>query len=83
MPCVDLFEQQSDDYKESVLPKNVRARVAIEAASDFGWQKYVGLDGATVTMHGFGASAPAGTLFKKFGFTVENVVDTFKKTLHR
>ena len=83
MPCVDLFEQQSDEYKESVLPKNIRARVAIEAASDFGWQKYVGLDGATVTMKGFGASAPAGTLFKKFGFTSENVVATFKKVAAR
>lgn len=83
MPCVDLFEQQSAEYKESVLPKNVRARVAIEAASDFGWQKYVGLDGATVTMHGFGASAPAATLFKKFGFTSENVVATFKKVAAR
>ena len=83
MPCVDLFEQQSDEYKESVLPKKIRARVAIEAATDFGWQKYVGLDGATVTMHGFGASAPAATLFKKFGFTKENVVDTFKKISQR
>ena len=83
MPCMDLFEQQSDDYKESVLPSNIKARVAIEAASDFGWQKYVGFDGATVTMHGFGASAPAGTLFKKFGFTKENVVATFKKISQR
>lgn len=83
MPCVDLFEQQPAEYKESVLPKNVRARVAVEAASDFGWQKYVGLDGATVTMKGFGASAPAATLFKKFGFTSENVVATFKKVAAR
>ena len=78
MPCVDLFEQQSDEYKEKVLPKNVRARVAIEAAKNFGWGSYVGLDGATVTMQGFGESAPAGLLFKKFGFTVDNVVKTFK-----
>lgn len=78
MPSMDVFEQQSAEYKESVLPKSVRKRVAVEALSDFGWGKYVGLDGAYVTMHGFGASAPAGTLFKKFGFTVENVVNTVK-----
>lgn len=78
MPSMDVFEQQSDEYKESVLPKSVRKRVAIEALSDFGWGKYVGLDGAYVTMHSFGASAPAATLFKEFGFTVENVVKTVK-----
>lgn len=81
IPSVDVFEQQSDEYKESVLPKAVRARVAVEAASDFGWGKYVGLDGAYVTMKGFGASAPAGELFKKFGFTTENVVKTVKSVL--
>lgn len=81
MPSMDLFEQQSAEYKESILPKNVRARVAVEALIDFGWGKYVGLDGATVTMTSFGASAPAGTLFKKFGFTVENVVATVKSVL--
>ena len=79
MPSMDVFDQQSDEYKESVLPKNVRKRVAIEALSDFGWGKYVGLDGAYVTMHGFGASAPAATLFKEFGFTVDNVVKTVKE----
>ena len=78
MPSMDVFEQQSDEYKESILPKSVRKRVAIEALSDFGWGKYVGLDGAYVTMHGFGASAPAATLFKEFGFTVDNVVKTVK-----
>ena len=79
MPSMDVFDQQSDEYKESVLPKSVRKRVAIEALSDFGWGKYVGLDGAYVTMHGFGASAPAATLFKEFGFTVDNVVKTVKE----
>lgn len=78
MPSMDVFDQQSDEYKESVLPKSVRKRVAIEALSDFGWGKYVGLDGAYVTMHSFGASAPAATLFKEFGFTVDNVVKTVK-----
>lgn len=78
MPCMELFEQQTAEYKESVLPKAVRKRVAIEALSDFGWGKYVGLDGAYVTMKGFGASAPGELLFDHFGFTVENVVNTVK-----
>ena len=78
MPCMDIFEAQSAEYKESVLPKAVRKRVAIEALSDFGWGKYVGLDGAYVTMKGFGASGPAAKLFEHFGFTVENVVNTVK-----
>lgn len=81
MPCMDLFEEQSAEYKESVLPKAIRKRVAVEALIDYGWGKYVGLDGATVTMTGFGASAPANTLFKKFGFTVENVVAAVKSIL--
>lgn len=81
MPSMDVFEMQSEEYKESVLPKAVRARVAVEALTDFGWGKYVGLDGAYVTMHGFGASAPADLLFKKFGFTTENVVATVKSII--
>ena len=81
MPCEELFDAQSDAYKESILPNAVRARVAVEAAADFGWGKYVGLDGATVTMKGFGASAPAAKLFEKFGFTKENVVKTMKSVL--
>ena len=59
----------------------MRKRVAVEALSDFGWGKYTGLDGAVVSMHGFGASAPADKLFKKFGFTVENVVNTVKSIM--
>ena len=81
MPCMDLFEEQSAEYKESILPKNVRARVAVEALIDYGWGKYVGLDGAIVSMTGFGASAPAATLFEKFGFTTENVVKAVKSVL--
>lgn len=81
MPSMDVFEMQSEEYKESVLPKTVRARVAVEALTDFGWGKYVGLDGAYVTMHGFGASAPANLLFEKFGFTTENVVAAVKGVL--
>lgn len=79
MPCMDIFEQQSSDYKESVLPKAVRARVAVEAGMDFGWGKYVGLDGTTVTMKGFGASAPAAVLFEKFGFTAEKVAEAMRQ----
>ena len=78
MPSMDVFEEQPEEYKEAVLPKAVRKRVAVEALGDFGWGRYVGLDGTTVTMKGFGASAPAGLLFKKFGFTVENVVAAVK-----
>ena len=81
MPCMDIFEKQSLEYKEKVLPKAVRARVAVEALSEFGWGKYVGLDGKTVCLDRFGASAPAGVLFKEFGFTVDNVVKTVKSVL--
>lgn len=80
-PSLDLFEQQSEEYRNSVLPKNIRARVAVEAGGGFGWERYVGLDGATVTMNGFGASAPTGILQKKFGFTVENIVKVMKSVL--
>ena len=79
MPSMDVFEAQSDEYKEEVLPKAVRRSVAIAALSDFGWGRYVGLDGAYVTMHGFGASAPAAQLFEHFGFTVDHVVETVEK----
>lgn len=81
MPCMDIFEEQSDEYKEKILPKNVRARVAVEALIDYGWGKYVGLDGKCVCMTGFGASAPAAALFKKYGFTTENVVAAVKSVL--
>ena len=74
MPSMDLFEEQSAEYRESVLPNAVRKRVAVEALSDFGWYRYVGLDGAVVSMKGFGASGPAAELFKKFGLTTEAVV---------
>lgn len=74
MPCTNRFDAQTAEYRESVLPKAVRARVAIEAASADFWGKYVGLDGATIGMHSFGASAPASAVFAHFGFTVENLV---------
>lgn len=81
MPSMDVFEAQSDEYKESVLPDSCRKRVAVEALSDFGWYRYVGLDGAVVSMKGFGASGPANVLFEKFGFTVDNVVKTVKSIM--
>jgi transketolase len=81
MPCMELFEEQEEAYKESVLPKAVRARVAVEAGCAMPWNKYVGLDGAIVAIDHFGASAPAGILFEQFGFTVQNVADQAKKVL--
>lgn len=81
MPSTELFEAQSKEYKEQILPNEVRARVAIEAAAEFGWGRYVGIDGATVTMSGFGASAPAEQLFEKFGFTIEHVVSKVKEVM--
>ena len=83
MPCTELFDEQDEAYKAAVLPDGVRARVAVEAGTSFGWQKYVGLDGKCVCIDHFGASAPAGTLFKEFGFTVENVVAAAKATLKK
>ena len=81
MASMDVFEEQTEEYKENILPKSCRKRVVVEALSDFGWGKYVGLDGAYVTMKSFGASAPAAALFEKFGFTKENVVNTVKSIL--
>lgn len=75
MPSWELFAEQDAAYKESVMPSAVRARLAVEAAADFGWHKFVGLDGDVICMDGFGASAPAGELFKDFGFTVDRVVE--------
>ena len=74
MPCVELFDEQSDTYKEEVLPSAIRKRIIVEAAESFGWHRFIGLDGDSVTMNRFGASAPGGTCMEKFGFTVENVV---------
>ncbi len=81
MPSTDIFDMQDQAYKDSVLPPNVRARVSVEAGSVFGWERYVGLDGAVIGMTTFGASAPAKDLFKKFGFTVDHVVEAAKEVL--
>lgn len=79
MPSFELFEEQPDEYKESVLPKNVTKRLAVEAASDFGWHKYIGLDGDIICMEGYGESGPYAKLFVKYGFTVDNVVERAMK----
>ncbi len=81
MPSVDAFEAQDAAYREAVLPAGVTARVAVEAAVTDGWYKYVGLNGKVVGINRFGESAPAGELFKEFGFTVENVVKAVEEVL--
>ncbi|OOF10580.1 MULTISPECIES: transketolase [Salinivibrio] len=81
MPSTDLFDKQDAAYRESVLPSDVTARIAIEAGIADYWYKYVGLDGRIIGMTSFGESAPAGELFKMFGFTVENVVETANELL--
>ena len=79
MPCWEFFDEQSDAYKESVLPKKLTARLAIEAGVSLGWAKYVGTTGDTLTVDKFGASAPAEDVFRDYGFTVENVIKKAKK----
>jgi transketolase len=80
MPCTNIFDRQELAYRQSVLPKGI-VRVAIEAGVTDGWRKYVGLEGAVVGLDRFGESAPAGALFKEFGFTVDNVVTTVKDVI--
>jgi transketolase len=81
MPCWELFEKQSQEYRDSVLPPSVFARVAVEAASGFGWTQYAGAGGAILAMQTFGASAPLEQLLRKFGFTAEHVVAAAKEQL--
>lgn len=82
-PSWELFEQQPREYRESVLLPGVKARVAVEAGISMGWAKYVGDSGEVIGIDHFGASAPANILFKEFGFTVENVIDTARKVMSR
>ncbi|MCO5603398.1 hypothetical protein L7F22_057548 [Adiantum nelumboides] len=77
----ELFQEQSREYRESVLPSEVECRLSVEAGSTFGWQKYVGVKGKSVGLDRFGASAPAGILYKEFGFTVDNVVAMAKQVM--
>jgi transketolase len=81
MPSWDIFEHQTQEYRDSVLPPSVKARVAVEQASTFGWDRYVGEAGRVVGMKTFGASAPLKELQKKFGFEPEHVVAVAKELL--
>ena len=83
MPCYDRFLEQEAAYRDTVLPPSCRARVSVEAAATFGWERWVGPDGDSVGMHGFGASAPQKDLYEKFGFTPENVAEKGKAVVER
>ena len=83
MPCWEIFEGQDEAYRDQVLPPAVRARTAVEMAADFGWGRWVGLDGTTVCMRSFGASAPAKTVMEHFGFTTAKVVEAVKASMAR
>ena len=83
MPSWELFDQQSQGYRDRVLPPDVLARVAVEQASTFGWDRYVGAGGAIIGMHTFGASAPLKELQKKFGFTPDHLVAAAKAQVER
>ena len=80
-PSWELFEEQDDSYKQSVLPPDVTARVSIEAGCTFGWERYVGPTGIAIGVNTFGASAPGDALYKEFGITVEHAVEAIKKVL--
>jgi transketolase len=80
-PCLEWFEEQSAEYRESVLPASVTARVSVEAGISQGWWKYVGTFGRAVSLEHFGASAAAGLLFERFGFTADNVVAVARESL--
>ena len=75
MPSWRLFQEQAADYRESVLPAEVTARVAVEAGSPLGWERWAGIHGSIIGIDRFGASAPGATVFREYGFTVEHVVD--------
>ncbi len=81
MPCWEAFEKQGADYRESVLPKAVKKRLAVEAGTSFGWCRYTGSEGASVSIDTFGSSAPGPVMMEKFGFTVENVLAKAKELL--
>ena len=83
MPCQELFEKQSEKYKNSVIPNSVRNRICIEAGATMSWYKYAGLDGAIIGLDNYGASGPADELFKFYGFTAENIVATAEKILNK
>ena len=75
LPSWELFDAQPQEYRDSVLPPGMRRRVSIEAATTLGWERYVGLDGVTIGMAGYGASAPANVLYDRFDLTAQHMVD--------
>jgi transketolase len=79
----DIFEKQTRQYRDAILPPSVKARVAVEAAVSFGWERWIGLDGKTVCLNRFGASAPESVVFKELGFTPEHVVKAALEALGR
>ena len=83
MPSWDLFERQDDAYRESVIPRDVRARVAVEMASPIGWDRYAGLDGKILAMNHFGASAPATALAAKFGFSADKIAEAAREQVQK
>jgi transketolase len=83
MPCVDRFAEQDDDYRDTVLPPSVRARVSVEAAATIGWDRWVTEAGESIGMHGFGASGPQKALYEHFGFTPENVAERGRAAVER
>ena len=82
MPSWEVFDVQTKEYRDSVLPPSLRARVSVEAGTTMGWERYVGLDGASVGMSGYGASAPAGVLYEKFDITAERVADEARRLVN-
>ena len=82
LPSWEIFDRQPDEYRESVLPSSVAARIAVEAGIKLGWEHYVGLQGKIIGMETFGASAPGPVLYEKFGFTVDNIIATAQGLLH-
>ncbi len=83
LPSWKLFDGQPTDYRNSVLPSNIRARIAIEAATTMGWERYVGIEGVTLGIPHFGASAPAGVLYEKFGLTAQRMADEAETLVKR
>jgi transketolase len=81
MPCREQFDAQPKEYRDSILPPSVRARVAVEAAHPAGWDRYVGDQGSVIGIDHFGASAPGGLVMEKFGFNVDNVVKHVESVL--
>jgi transketolase len=81
MPSWELFEKQPPEYREDVLPSGVKARLAVEAGSSLGWERYTGTEGRIIGIDHFGASAPADVLFEKFGFTEDHIVEAARELL--